>query len=586
MRSPLLLRLPAVALATLVLFPGCSSDEGGGPVAPQPDPTLVAIEVTAASIEPLTALGATVQMSAGGQNSAGAAVAVTPSWSSSDEGVATVDGAGRVTARGDGTATIAATVGGVTGSAAVTVAQQAARLAFVSQQEAVVQEEAFDEPVVVQVLDANDNPVVNAGDPVSLDVASGGAGVLTGTLQRTPEAGVATFDDIRYDGAPGRITLRADLGALGAVGPPLEVIAAPPFDTFQAASVVLGQPSMTSNAVGDGATGGMDRPFSVGSDGQRLFVSEVGGSRLLAWNSIPTSDGAAPDFQMGYESLGVGFRPTQSPLSWLPEDVVIAEGKLFVVQHNAHRILIWNRIPSGPTPPDVVVGQPSFEDVTSGTTNVKFDRPRSVAIADGRMFVADQSNNRVLVFNRIPTADGAPADLVLGQPDFISSEPRSGASGMSGPRGVWVQDGRLFVSESLGGNNRVMIWNELPTRSDQPADLVLGQTSLEGPSSGLGNDQRFAAHAVTGEGDYLLAIDRTRARILLFRDPRENGAAALRVLGQSNFDGSARNDPDQDGVESGPSARTFSRVDDVLMIGGRLFVADFDNNRVLIFQGR
>ena len=109
---------------------------------------------------------------------------------------------------------------------------------------------------------------------------------------------------------------------------------------------------------------------------------------------------------------------------------------------------------------------------------------------------------------------------------------------------------------------------------------------MDGPSSGLGPDRSFYPLNLTGAGSYLLTIDSQRTRILVFRDPRENGAAALRVLGQSTFEGSARNDPDQDGVESGPSARTFSRVEDVVLAGGRLFAADSDNNRVLIFEAR
>jgi hypothetical protein len=189
-----------------------------------------------------------------------------------------------------------------------------------------------------------------------------------------------------------------------------------------------------------------------------------------------------------------------------------------------------------------------------------------------------------MVWNRIPTANGAPADLVLGQEDFSGSDPGSGAARMASPHGVWTQDGRLFVAEIVGGNRRVMVWNQLPTETGQPADLVLGQSSLESPTGNLGPDRSFSPLNLTGGGSYVLTIDASRARILVFRVPRENGPAALRVLGQSTFEGSARNDPDQDGVESGPSARTFSRVEDVMLVGGRLFVADGANNRVLIFD--
>mgnify|MGYP001825473463 CR=1 FL=1 len=157
---------------------------------------------------------------------------------------------------------------------------------------------------------------------------------------------------------------------------------------------------------------------------------------------------------------------------------------------------------------------------------------------------------------------------------------------MASPHGVWTQEGRLFVAETIGGNRRIMVWNQVPTETGQPADLVLGQASLESPASNLGPSQSFSPQTLTGGGEYLMATDGNRARILLFRNPDENGEAALRVLGQSNFEASVPNDPEPDGVESGPSARTFSRPEDVVFAGGRLFVADIDNNRVLVFEAR
>ena len=48
-----------------------------------------------------------------------------------------------------------------------------------------------------------------------------------------------------------------------------------------------------------GLTMPVANPDILTSDGQRVFVSEIGGSRLLVWNSVPSSDGTAPDFVMG-----------------------------------------------------------------------------------------------------------------------------------------------------------------------------------------------------------------------------------------------------------------------------------------------
>ena len=91
---------------------------------PPPDPPrATTVTVTPATAE-LTALGATVRLSANVSDQNGQAMAgATVAWSSSDASVATVDGAGLVTAAGNGAATVTATSGSASGNANVTVEQ-------------------------------------------------------------------------------------------------------------------------------------------------------------------------------------------------------------------------------------------------------------------------------------------------------------------------------------------------------------------------------------------------------------------------------------------------------------------------------
>ena len=84
---------------------------------------LASVEVTPSEVG-LSALGATVQLTAEGFDDDGNAVeGVRFSWKSSDAAIATVDASGLVTAAGNGEATITASAGGASGSAVVTVAQ-------------------------------------------------------------------------------------------------------------------------------------------------------------------------------------------------------------------------------------------------------------------------------------------------------------------------------------------------------------------------------------------------------------------------------------------------------------------------------
>ncbi|WP_420636979.1 Ig-like domain-containing protein [Candidatus Palauibacter sp.] len=110
-------------LATVALVKGCG--DGDSPVAPSPDPprpTTVAVSPATAE---LSALGATVQLTAeardqGGNVITGAAV----TWTTSVATVATVSSSGLVTAAGNGATAIAATAGEASGNATVTVAQR------------------------------------------------------------------------------------------------------------------------------------------------------------------------------------------------------------------------------------------------------------------------------------------------------------------------------------------------------------------------------------------------------------------------------------------------------------------------------
>ncbi|MGP0076288.1 MAG: IPT/TIG domain-containing protein [Bryobacteraceae bacterium] len=137
-----------------------------------------------------------------------------------------------------------------------------------------------------------------------------------------------------------------------------------------------------------------------------------------------------------------------------------------------------------------VLGQPNFTSVTNpNTTQSGFRDPTFVA-SDGKILVvSDTDNNRVLIWNSIPTTaaqNDAPADIVLGQADFTTANIGLSSSGMRGPQGVWVQGTRLFVADTQ--NHRVLIWNSIPTANNQPADLVLGEPNFTtAPASTVSN---------------------------------------------------------------------------------------------------
>lgn len=86
-------------------------------------------QVAVSGTTTLDALQATTQLSGEVQDAFGNPLPGDVTWATSDESVATVDETGTVTAQANGNADITATSGDVTGSASVTVAQQAASIA-------------------------------------------------------------------------------------------------------------------------------------------------------------------------------------------------------------------------------------------------------------------------------------------------------------------------------------------------------------------------------------------------------------------------------------------------------------------------
>ena len=125
-------RLSSVITATSVVLwvHACGDGPADPPPPDTPQPVLVLV---APQMTRLEVLGATVQLSAQVRDQrtrvmSGVAVA----WSSDDPAVASVDGSGLVTAIADGTATITATAGSVSGRATVVVREITERAALVA----------------------------------------------------------------------------------------------------------------------------------------------------------------------------------------------------------------------------------------------------------------------------------------------------------------------------------------------------------------------------------------------------------------------------------------------------------------------
>lgn len=311
--------------------------------------------------------------------------------------------------------------------------------------------------------------------------------------------------------------------------------------------------------------------------------------------------------------------------------VAFAANTLFVADDNTlgllpnnNRVLVFNNIgqvfpgPNDEIPAftarcplcggqaDIILGQPDSATVTvlNPPTAASMRLPLGVA-SDGKILaVADTDNNRILLWKSLPTTTGQPADLVLGQPDFVSfaaSSPK--ATTVRGPQGVWVQNGMLFVADT--GNNRILIWTAIPTGNNQPANLVLGQPNFtSGGQFNLvdtalvtGASIMASPTSVTSDGTHLFVADLGFNRVLIWNQiPTQNQQPADVEVGQLDMAHSIANDASELCASSGTDSSGNLTYPNTCLTtlnfprfalgdgNGRLFIADGGNDRVMVYN--
>ncbi len=294
----------------------------------------------------------------------------------------------------------------------------------------------------------------------------------------------------------------------------------------------------------------------------RLVVPDSGNNRLLVYDGVPTASGASAVAVVGQPDLSSNAYLVDAAHRLTPRGMAAWGDRFIVSEHFADRVAIYPESPLGGTStlPTVVLGLPAFGTDTRQLINAptcdatRLLRPTGVAVTpDGRLLVADSGHHRVLIWNRVPTVSGTPADLVLGQSGMNTCDPNATATSgeasavsarsLNAPVGLWTDGTRLVVVDA--GNHRALIWNSFPQASFAPADRVLGQpdftTNSNAPAPSASTVARGAGGGnlygeVTSNGVQLAIADTFDCRVLLWNDfPMRNGQAADIVLGQATF---------------------------------------------------
>lgn len=388
--------------------------------------------------------------------------------------------------------------------------------------------------------------------------------------------------------------------------------------------------------------GGLNNPSSVATDGTKLYVADQGNNRVLVFTSLPISSTTAANGVIGQPNLTSNApnnpASTLVKLSSPTKVSISPDGTRLLIVDNANsRVLIWNSLPTTNAAPDIILGNsPTTVNATGLST------PYGATFAPGpgalanRVIVADTGNNRVLVYNNPTSVSPAsnPADYVLGQRDLIPgtltnsqgtqstwtgnspncpqlntniitscdiSLGQVGADTLYTPADVWSDGSKLIIADT--GNGRVLYFPTVPTQlaattyttanTGGPATFVLGQANMNTRTTTGGGSTGFTQPSGVwrdlNSGNVFVA-DTGNNRVLAFRTPSSgNGSPAVTVYGQGDFNHVTANDDDQNSVADTDhgipqaSDRTLFAPGGVATSAGLVYVPDAGNNRLMVF---
>ncbi len=127
-----------------------------------------------------------------------------------------------------------------------------------------------------------------------------------------------------------------------------------------------------------------------------------------------------------------------------------------VLSFNLNNSNLWDDVI-----PDGVLGQQNFWTNTAATTQSGLSSPISVAFdsAANQLYITDLTNNRIIIHDTATIVDGQDALAVLGQPFFTTTTAATTQFGVSAPRNVAFDStsGQLYVADAT--NNRVLIFS-------------------------------------------------------------------------------------------------------------------------------
>ena len=389
-----------------------------------------------------------------------------------------------------------------------------------------------------------------------------------------------------------------------------------PLASDASAAQVWGQGgSFTTTSCGGGSPTSLYYPADVTVDSANsLYVADEYAARILQFQEIanPPSNFSA-NIALGQPNTssqscnqgGLGANTLCYPAGIALDGV----GDLFVSDSNNSRVVDYLAPLATNENASVVLGQHDFtHNSANELTGSSQYQPQQIAIdasaTPHRLYLADSSNNRVLGWrNATSFSNGAPADMVMGQPDFNSSGcTAASATRFCNPMGVAVDAaGNLYISDN--SYSRVLEFNSpfascgsFPCVYAGSANLAIGQNVLTGKNftnngCNTGGTISFLTMcqprqiAVDSIGNLYVA-DTGNNRVLEYDTPLTKTSLAASGDARADYDwGQANAFNSATPNKNGLSAKSLYYPTAVALdLSNNVYIGDSNNDRVLEFN--
>jgi hypothetical protein len=210
-----------------------------------------------------------------------------------------------------------------------------------------------------------------------------------------------------------------------------------------------------------------------------------------------------PATSASFALSGYGLGSTQSGTTLNHPASGASDGThLAIADRFNNRVLIYSSLPTTTQAPDIVVGQPNFTDTTPGDGLADLNWPGAIELTpQGSLLIADTENGRILVYNKVPSTNGAAADFAL---DLAALTGNNDAW----PWGIWSDGDSLVVTDTRKG--KILVWESFPTNSNSPPSVVSS-------AQGVGTPRN-----ITSDGTNFLIGDENGSQDNCWGEPTQN----------------------------------------------------------------